>query len=805
MDRLALTVMVSLITQISSMLDPAVSAEIAAVPMVAGFDRFARHDEIDTAAGGRLLISELSCAACHQAKDQDLQPKLGPKLEGVADRVQHDWIAKYLASPQAAKPGTTMPDVLAGLSTAEKPQVVAALAAFLATQHLPYPKLAANGGNPLPEEFWNSGNAEQGQQLYHTVGCIACHEPNEDQETVATEPSAIDRMLEELDPEELAEMGLDAAARPVPSVPHGDLDSKYSRKSLTFFLLNPEKVRPSGRMPSLKLKPVEAADIAAYLLREQAGTSDAKAESDNPELVNEGKQLFSQLGCVNCHTATGVEPSLKAKPLGKLAASAKPSCWNSPAKGLPHFALDEFQTSALVAAIGELKTNKPKSADRSIASHMLRLNCYACHERNKQGGVGRNRKAYFETVRHIDIGDEGRIPPSLDGVGRKLKIDWLKKVLEGSGEVRPHLMARMPKYPSTAIAPLPLLFAQADAADSRNEKQVFGRNRSLTQAGRLLLDTGCVQCHPVRGERLPGVVGIDLAEVAQRIHPSWFREFLLDPGKLKSRTRMPTFFPNGRGQDKNILNGNANLQIAALWVYLRDIKKHPLPEKIVKARSQDFELVPKDRPILLRTFMPVAGTHAIAVGFPQRVHYAFDAEHMRLAQAWREKFIDAQGTWFERMAPPANPLGDALIELPLGVPFALLKDETQAWPSKTVGYKFLGYRLDAEGVPTFLYRFRDFEIEDRIVPGKQQSLNRSITVKALSPEAEKASLWFRANLGTQLKRNQESSVTNNSGLTVGVTKPSRLVGEIRNTGKQFEWILPLDISHAPTIQLEYQW
>jgi len=783
-------------------------AESSAVPMVAGFDRFARHQEIEMAAGGRLLIAELSCTACHNAADEDLQPKRGPKLEGVGDRVQRDWIERFLTSPQTAKPGTTMPDVLVGLPVTEKPKIVAALAAFLATEHQPYPVLPANGGKALPDEFWNLGNATHGQQLYHTVGCVACHEPDQDQETVSTEPSAIDRLLEELDPEELAEMGLDAAARAVPSVPHGDLGAKYTHKSLTFFLLDPEKVRPSGRMPSFKLEPVEASDIAAYLLREQKKNVAVNPFRDDPALVEEGKRLFVRFGCVNCHTATGVQGSLPAKPLGELQTGNKIRCWGSPSQGLPQFALDQPQATAVVAAINELERKESLPAQQAISSLMLRLNCYAYHQRDGRGGVDRKRKAYFETVRHIDIGDEGRIPPPLDGVGRKLKIDWLKKVFAGSGEVRPHLLARMPKYPSRMVAQLPSWFAQADAVVTRTEKEVFGEYKPLASAGRVLLNTGCVQCHPIRGERLPGVVGVDLANVTARIRPDWFHEFLLDPSKFKPRTRMPTFFPEGRGQDKNVLGGDANLQVAALWAYLRDIKKQPLPQKIEQARSQEFELVPTKRPILLRTFMPVAGTHAIAVGFPQQVHYAFDAEQMRLAQAWRGKFLDAKGTWFERMAPPALPLGDALVELPAGVPLALLENQKQAWPvasAETVGYKFLGYRLDPAGIPTLLYRYRDFDIQDRIVPGEQQSLSRLLSIKAQSSAASKTTLWFRANQGKQLKHQLESSTTNESGLTVLISEPAGKAGVVRRIGKTVEWIVPVDVYREATIQVEYQW
>ena len=76
--------------------------------------------------------------------------------------------------------------------------------------------------------------------------------------------------------------------------------------------------------------------------------------------------------------------------------------------------------------------------------------------------------------------------------------------------------------------------------------------------------------------------------------------------------------------------------------------------------------------------MQSAGTHAIAVGFPQKVHFAFDAEQISLAQAWRGRFLDAEGTWFVRHAPPADPIGEAHTRLPGSVPFATLAGPLQS-------------------------------------------------------------------------------------------------------------------------------
>ena len=771
-------------------------------PLVTAFDRFVPHEDVELPLGGSLLLSELSCTACHKTEAPALQPKGGPRLQGAGRRLQTDWVQQFLASPQTTKPGTTMPDMLAGFDAKEKQHVIDALAAFLDAQQEPFPVVKATGANPVPFEFWNAGDAATGKQLYHQVGCVACHEPAADYETAEAAPSPIDQLLEQLDPEEIEEMGLGSAVRPVKSVPHGNLAAKYTSKSLTFFLLNPEKVRPSGRMPSLKLKAVEAADIVAYLLKDRLPSADEVAIDS--ALHDEGKRFFVELGCANCHTATGVESGKPALPLAEIQLNDNENCLFTVAKGRPHYSLDEIQTQAIAAALAGIAEKTSLTAEQGLQLHLLQLNCYGCHERNELGGVGRNRKAYFETVRHVDLGDEGRLPPPLSGVGRKLTGSWLKKVLDGDGEVRPHVVARMPKFPPAAVAALPKMLASVDRNNSAPLRKPPEKPTDYVAAGRVLLDTGCVECHSLRGESLPGVVGIDLEGVTSRVEYGWFHEFLLNPAKLKSRTRMPTFFPNGLSQNKNVLAGDTDEQIAAIWHYLREIGKHPLPEKIEKARSQDFELVPVEKPILLRTFMPEAGTHALAVGFKEKVHFAFDTERLRLVQAWRGRFLDAQGTWFERFTPPAVPLGEELIQMPDGVALAVFKNKDQPWPSADDAeqrYQFQGFRLNDLGVPTLLYRVGGYEVQDRIAPDKEGGLTRRLSISADEKFANKK-LWLRANAGKKLRQENDSATTNEAGLSVVV---SDRAGQIRTTEGISEWLLPVEVDNKATIEVQYRW
>ena len=796
-------------------------AQIESVPFVAGFERFARHQEIDEIIAGRLLLSELSCTACHAATSDDLKPKLGPRLDGAGNRLGHEWLAKFLAAPQKEKPGTTMPDVLASFPEAGRGAAARALAVFLSSLHEPFPEIKGTGARGVPHEFWAHGDAEQGRRLYHQVGCVACHEADEDYETVETKPSPLDQLLEQLDDDELKELGLSAATRRIPSVPHGNLAAKYSPQSLTHFLLDPHRTRTGGRMPNLKLGVVEAADIAAWLLRDSQSevVPEKQQQTIGEDVIQTGRRLFGELGCSNCHSVKDIAPAKMAKPLADLKMETPRGCVGSLQAGLPHFELDKFQMETLKSALTENHGNTAAPQDtppkQQLDFQLLKLNCLACHERNGMGGVGRYRRPYFETVGHVDIGDEGRLPPPLTAVGQKLQSGWLNRVLKGTGDVRPHLRIRMPLFPDNQTKSLPTWLAQADQESRKpaSERDVFGDVSRLAEDGRLLLDTGCVQCHPLRGDALPGVVGTDLEGIAERVQPKWFHDFLLDPGKLKPRTRMPTFFPNGKSQNAAILNGDTEKQVAAMWAYLKNVDKLQLPPKIEKARSQDYELIPKDRPIVLRTFMEEAGTHAIAVGFPERVHFAFDAEQIRLAVAWRGRFLDAQGTWFVRFAPPAAPLGEELIDLPPGVPFVLLKEVSGEdaklskldFDAKKAGYRFLGYRLNKSRVPTFLYRYGRFEIEDRIKPNADRTLVRRLSIIDRTPEEPPATLWFRGHFGKSLKYDGPFAYTNDAGVSMTAPKGLKHAGKLEAREHGTHWIVPVKVEQKEIIEVRYRW
>src|SRR5262249_7761626 len=147
-----------------------------------------------------------------------------------------------------------------------------------------------------------------------------------------------------------------------------------------------------------------------------------------------------------------------------------------------------------------------------------------------------------------------------------------------------------------------------------------------------------------------------------------------------------------------------------------------------------------DRPILLRTFMPGAGSRAVAVGYPGGIAVTFDADTCRLTNAWSGNFLDVSPVWDGRGGNPAKLLGTSFWIAPPGCPwaatasqeppdfaarghdpaFGALLPEGKLYDGPRQ-LRFGGYAIDQTGVPTFRYRVQaadthPLEVSERPAP-----------------------------------------------------------------------------------------
>jgi mono/diheme cytochrome c family protein len=108
---------------------------------------------------------------------------------------------------------------------------------------------------------------------------------------------------------------------------------------------------------------------------------------------------------------------------------------------------------------------------------------------------------------------------------------------------------------------------------------------ALAEVGRKLVgkDGGfsCVSCHGV-GSILALEVfeseGINLAYSADRILPDYYRRWFRAPTSIDPQTKMPVYFDEGKSPLTDVLDGDGEKQISAVWEYLRLREKMPPPK-----------------------------------------------------------------------------------------------------------------------------------------------------------------------------------------------------------------------------------
>ena len=662
-----------------------------------------------------------------------------------------------------------MPDVLTSRSGGERRQIAESLTHFLVAQSKTAFQAVAVG----------QVDRQLGKELFHSVGCVACHGPKEAPPEAQQKPKRNDEEEDE-DTVLVARKAINPVAV---SLQH--VSAKYGVRSLSEFLFQPLRVRESGRMPDMKLTSAESLAVAGYLVGEQAASE--KALVPDASLVEKGKKYFQSLNCAACHSL----PGFAAAPLdvslrdGDLTRG----CLSETDAGTPRFNLDERQRQAIVAALGE-----PSMADTdklAVAKTMTAFHCVACHIRDDFGGVHDAHNPYFSGS-ELKLGDDGRFPPPLTLVGAKLQPGWLKKVLFDGVAVRHYMSTRMPQYGAENLKHLPPLFSRLDiltgpemkipSTESRTESE-RQHEKLVRAAGRELLgDKGvnCVACHNFNGKASTTNQGIDLITSFPRLQPVWFNRYLRNPGAFRPRTVMPSAWTNGMAAHKTILDGDTDRQIAAIWYYLSLGTSAADPPGI---RAVSTKLTVDDQAVTYRGRSRVAGFRGIAVGLPDRLNYAFNAETGTLSAVWAGDFIAVN--WSGQGSGDFNPAAEP-ITLPQDVSFAALADENAPWPQmhvttkeartnpdpfypKNVGYQFRGYFLDESSIPTFQYLSGTIEIEDRSVAAKIQG--RQLLKRAFQfASPVRQIVWFRALAGDVVKEDDRVFRSRRLRLTVPVTE-----------------------------------
>lgn len=894
-----------------------------ASPVIVSFERFFRGQDDSQVLGGELLFNELNCASCHDAGAEPVK-KQAPRLSAVGSRIRADHLREYLNEPHKVKPGTTMPSMLADMPAREKDQVIESLV------HL----LASTGR--LTETVPRKPLIESGERLFHSIGCVACHQTNREGEALAGN-----------------------------SVPLPEIGSKYTIPSLSAFLKDPLAIRPSARMPHFNLSDDEARDISNYLLSdievdpnvafryyegdwqnlpdfaaldptdegvassldvrvgarldkfgviftgylridepgeytfflgsddgsrllvdkeqailidgihpvvrenvklqleqgvhrvdieyfEQGGEEELYAELEGPglprspldgllrltpeaagmesndlvinaELVKAGAQYFSALGCANCHELEidggRLESSVTAKPIGELSRELG-ALSQSKTGPCPDYGLDEIQQESIRQFIAERADSDEGQAqllDANARIHqtMMTFNCYSCHQRGELGGVPADRNEWF-VGEEPEMGDEGRIPPPLTGVGAKLNPSWLKSLLNEGAKDRPYMLTRMPKFGAENVDHLVAALGEVDSLpEAAPEITLSETERRVKVAGRVLVGRkglSCIQCHTWGATRSTGIQAMSLTTMTRRLSKDWFQLYMLDANRFRPGTRMPNSWPRGKTYFPELLDGDTDAQIHSVWAYLSDEEKAARPEGL---EAPGILLKAETEPVIYRNFIEGGGTRAIGVGYPESVNVVFDANELVYAMLWQGDFIDASRHWRGRGQGWQPPAGENILNLASNPLVAMLDEPDSAWPEMDAvreHWRFRGYRFDEARRPAFRYDYADdssnISIEDQMIPRDDEAfpyLQRQIAVRG---NAE-GTFWLQAASGSRIEKVGPRTFQVDDWQLVIPESSSIAVDEIAPTvvnGKS-ELRLPLELDRDREAQIEliYRW
>jgi mono/diheme cytochrome c family protein len=375
-----------------------------------------------------------------------------------------------------------------------------------------------------------------------------------------------------------------------------DMGAKTSKAWIYSWLREPRRYNPVTRMPSLRLSPQEALDIATYLATlkgEKAAPAVDAAELARPERVEQGKALVKQYGCYGCHQVEGFEttPGIGADlsafgvkleerlDFGDYITNHTQQTWNlwtinklrhprvysynaqNPVQTLmPQFDLAEHEVRQVMVFLRSLRRDADRSAEvlrvepteqwmaRERGRTMVRrFNCNGCHAVDGHEGE-------LASLPHLSGSESINGPPPLTAQGLKTQPSWLFGFLKAPFRMRPLPKVRMPTFgfDDAEANTLVRMFSAMDGA--RWPFTYYGDvgpvNAAEQRIGKALFEAaGCQQCHVVGalgdGPLPPEVKAPNLLMGQERLRPEWLSLWLADPGALQKNTAMPAFWLGG--------------------------------------------------------------------------------------------------------------------------------------------------------------------------------------------------------------------------------------------------------------------
>jgi mono/diheme cytochrome c family protein len=470
---------------------------------------------------GRELFIENRCVKCHTGPAVTSLPDFAldaPDFAGIGSRRNPAWIAHWVENPKATRAVAQMPKMVHGPKAKADAE---AIAAYLGSLKAP---------NAPAEAELAAELAPKGRKLFEALHCVACHISPDDAKA---------------DPKKIALK---------------QVKQKFtSAASLIAFLQKPTEHYDWIRMPNFHLNKDEASQLAAYVLSKADAPLAALSAAD---AIARGKELVTTAGCLSCHNGPD-KTSFATKRFGELTADKwTQGCLSeTETEKAPFFSFTQEERAALQAFAQTDRTSLKRHVPSEFAERQSRtLNCTECH--GKLEGF-----------------------PVFGILGGKLRPEWAAKFI--AGEVpykpRPWLELRMPAFPKYAEEMAHGLAAQHGLPPKTPAEPPIDKEAAEIGRGFIGTDGGfsCIACHAVGKLGATQVfesAGINFAYTSERLLPSYFHRWVLNPLRIDPQTKMPVYFDQGKSPLTDKYDGDADKQINALWQYIRQGKDMPLPK-----------------------------------------------------------------------------------------------------------------------------------------------------------------------------------------------------------------------------------
>jgi len=577
---------------------------------------------------------------------QDMK-KTGPNLKDARLKLNKNWIPVWLKKPSDFRATTKMPNFR--LSDEQ----IKAISAYLWQSGLT---------DPLPKH--KPGSAAHGKELFEMRGCLACHSIGEgDQMEGGSFAANLTRVGEKDNYDYLVRWVHNARERTRPYCMYEKKDigpEDYQRKGLPYvFDLEHSRCPNDGHelqvqnmtvMPSLRLSPQDAEDVASYLVtlkkQEPSAYPDA-AFMDDPKLKEEGKKWIRHYGCSGCHEISGMEEE------GRIGTELTFE-GSKPIERLDFALLTEV-------------------AQRGGSEPIVDADDLARLPEGPAKGPWYDHKGFFEhKLAEPNVWDKGKIKPELE----KLRMPNLHLTKEQVQALTTFLMG-------SAESALPASY-QYRPLDYR---------RDIQEGWWVVKKYNCMGCHQlVAGQktslmtmtRYGGADGQEqlppkLLTEGARVEPEWLLHFLTNPAL------------NDRDTNRNGVRPYLQVRMPTFSFSENELGK--LVRFFQALARQPFPYIPDQAPVLTAKETEMARSLFSSPAAPcLKCHATGDPAHDRTATA--PNFLQAKGRlkadWVERwiIDPQAISPGTSM-------PSGLFKRENNRWVfSGPTPASFQGYDKD---------------------------------------------------------------------------------------------------------------